>query len=165
MVLFRDPDVLLERFRVPLPYMQPSADLINIGEISVHGTQHADVLKLWLSLLFFGRKGFADLIDASCALGRRLADAIEACGHLEIAARPDTNIVCFRPAPQQGRSQAEQDQCVRDLRRVLLERHGIFVSVQPLRGGNWIRVVPLNPYSGQPEIERLLVAADEASMR
>ncbi|HEX3724532.1 MAG TPA: pyridoxal-dependent decarboxylase, partial [Nitrolancea sp.] len=63
MALFRDFSVLDRAFRISASYTRATADFINLGEIGVQGTRHADVLKLWLALQHIGRRGFAKLVD------------------------------------------------------------------------------------------------------
>ncbi|MEA5496528.1 hypothetical protein VB834_12040 [Limnoraphis robusta Tam1] len=48
MVLFREFQQLETEFRISAPYMQTVEDVMNLGEITIQGTRHADVLKLWL---------------------------------------------------------------------------------------------------------------------
>jgi glutamate/tyrosine decarboxylase-like PLP-dependent enzyme len=46
MVLFRDMATLTKAFRIQAPYMSSAEDFINLGEVSVQGTRHAEILKL-----------------------------------------------------------------------------------------------------------------------
>ncbi|MEO0541827.1 MAG: aminotransferase class I/II-fold pyridoxal phosphate-dependent enzyme, partial [Cyanobacteria bacterium P01_A01_bin.105] len=49
MVMFRQFDLLQHHFRVLAPYMNEHSDWPNLGELTVQGTRHTDILKLWLS--------------------------------------------------------------------------------------------------------------------
>jgi glutamate/tyrosine decarboxylase-like PLP-dependent enzyme len=159
MVLFRDGELLHRQFRTALPYMRADAELTNVGEISLHGTQHADVLKLWLSLLLFGREGHEAAIGRGFEVTRSLLAAIAERPHLELAARPDTNIVCFRPRPA-GAGDAEADELVPRIQQAVLDEASVYLSVQPLRRGRWLRAVPLHPWSGEEEVERMMAVID-----
>jgi len=77
MVLFRDVGLLETAFRISAPYMGGGDEFINIGETSVQGTHHADILKYWLSLQHIGKSGYARLIDDSYQLTSYLVEQIK----------------------------------------------------------------------------------------
>ncbi len=60
MALFRDYSVLDRAFRISASYTRAAEGFINLGEIGVQGTRHADILKLWLALQHIGRRGFGE---------------------------------------------------------------------------------------------------------
>ena len=74
MVLFRDFDKMVEKFRISAPYMKDQSSYINLGEISVQGTKYAEVVKLWLSLLSLGKNGYEQLIDYSFDLTKKFIE-------------------------------------------------------------------------------------------
>jgi glutamate/tyrosine decarboxylase-like PLP-dependent enzyme len=67
MVIFKNKNLLLDNFRISAPYMNET-ELINLGEISIQGTRHADILKFWLSLQHIGKDGYEKLIEYSFEL-------------------------------------------------------------------------------------------------
>ena len=99
MALFRDYSLLKRYFRIGASYTRDAGDFINLGEIGVQGTRHADVLKLWLTLQQIGRQGFAKLIDHGCELAERVAQEVEHRPYLELAGRTEINIAVFRGTP------------------------------------------------------------------
>jgi len=56
MVLFKNDNLLQDEFRISTPYIRVIR-FTNFGEVSIQGTRHIEVLKLWLSLHHIGRKG------------------------------------------------------------------------------------------------------------
>lgn len=152
MVLFKEMNLLSQAFRVQAPYMSPS-DFTNLGEISVQGTRHADVLKLWLSLQHLGRAGYAQLIDKSYALTAYFVEQLKYRPFLQLASQPDTNVICFRGTPELPET-AWDDWNTR-LQADLLGQGHFFLSLPLYRGSRWLRAVLLNPYTDETVINQL----------
>ncbi|MEW6405268.1 MAG: pyridoxal-dependent decarboxylase, partial [Chloroflexota bacterium] len=132
MVLFRDMAMLTKAFRVRAPYMQDSGDFVNLGEVSVQGTRHAEVLKLWLSLQHIGKSGYAQLIEESYRLTDHLIQHVRKRPFLETAGEPETNLVCFRSVPS-WISDNEWDKWNADLQAYLLQKGNAFLSLPTYR--------------------------------
>ena len=151
--LFRDRGLLERHFRVAAPYMAEAGGFTNLGELGPQGSRPAEVLKLWLTLRHLGTRRLAALIDDSLALCSRLHAELAGRPGLELAAQPDSNILCFRPLAN------ESDSGASELQKRLLAA-GLFLSLPLYRGRRWLRLVPLNPFTGAPEIERLFAVID-----
>jgi len=154
MALFADVDVLHEDFQVGAPYMRGDDTIPNLGELSVQGTRRAEVLKLWLTFQHLGRDGLEQLIDESYRLTTMIRDRIVEHDALELASRPEMNIVCFRAVPEWCRSEDRDDLNSR-LQQALLSEHDIFVSLPTYHDSQWLRVVLLNPFTGEETIQQL----------
>ncbi len=154
MVLFRDMTLLTDAFRVEAPYMSDTDAFINLGEISVQGTRHAEVLKLWLSLQHLGRLGYAELIDNSYALTEVFVRHIRQRPFLRLAGEPDTNLICFRGEPE-GLPETERDPWNTALQAYLLETGQTFFSLPIYRGDRWLRAVLANPYTDEATLEQV----------
>lgn len=159
MALFADTDVLHEEFSVGAPYMRDEDAIPNLGELSVQGTRHADVLKLWLTFQHLGRAGLAQLIEESYRLTASLHERVLDHEALESASSPETNIVCFRAVPDWCPI-AERDDLNSRLQRTLLTDHDVFVSLPTYRGDRWLRVVLSNPYTDEAVLDRLFAGID-----
>ena len=159
MVLFRDADVLHADFRVDAPYVKDDERLVNGGEISVQGTRHADVLKLWLSLQHVGERGYEQLIDESYRLTDYLTSELREREWVELASTPETNLVCFRVTPEAS-EEDEYDELNERLQGHLLRDADVFLSLPTYRGSRWLRTVLLNPYADEDVIDRLLDELD-----
>lgn len=153
MVLFRDGSRLRSHFRIPAPYMNTAEEEINLGEISVQGTRHADVLKLWLSLQHLGLKGYAGLIDESYRLTEYFAAQLQQLDPIQMASTPEMNLICFRGLPD-GIPETEQDRWNADLQAFLLDNYQIFFSTPIYRGQKWLRAVLLNPTIDEAILDR-----------
>ena len=159
LVLFKNPPTIAKAFRIPIPYMGDRDDFINLGEISIQGTRHAEVLKLWLSLQHIGKMGYAQLIQDSYTLTTYFVQQVQKRSFLELASEPETNLICFR-GWFAHRSQAELDRWNTELQAYLLQNNQIFLSLPTYRGSRWLRAVLLNPYTHTETIDRLFEAID-----
>jgi glutamate/tyrosine decarboxylase-like PLP-dependent enzyme len=155
-LLLADRTVLEESFRVGAPYVDRGGTP-NLGELTVQGTRHADVLKCWLTFGHLGRRGIERLVEESYRLTDRLVAGIEERGPLELASVPETNIVCFRATPENG---ADPDTLNGALRDHLLRDHDVYLSLPTYRGSKWLRAVLLNPHTDEAVIDRLLDGID-----
>ncbi len=159
-MLFRALDLLHSHFRVSAPYMNSETDWGNLGELSVQGTRHGDVLKLWLTLQHLGKAGCAELIEASYALSDRFVAEVGQRPYLELASQPEMNIICFRGCPP--RLPPDQwDAWNIALQAYLLSQHQTFLSVPGWRGQRWLKAVLLNPFTTAAQVSQLFLAIDQ----
>ena len=154
MVLFRDMSTLTKAFRIQAPYMGSAEDFINLGEVSVQGTRHAEILKLWLSLQHIGKQGYGHLIDESYRLTNYFFHQVKSRGFLEVAGEPEMNLICFRGVPSCIPAD-EWDSWNITLQTYLLQQGNTFLSLPTYRGDRWLRAVLLNPYTEEETIDHL----------
>ena len=159
MVLFRDMKTWVNAFRIHAPYMRDSGEFINLGEISVQGTRHAEVLKLWLSLQHIGKSGYAQLIEKSYQLTDYFIEQVKKRTFLEMAGNPETNIICFRGIPS-WLQEGEWDDWNSRLQSKLLQNGKMFLSLPTYRGSRWLRAVLLNPYTNKETLNNLFDEID-----
>lgn len=158
-VLFRDMDLLSSHFRIAAPYMNVEEDWINLGELSVQGTRHADGLKLWLSLQHLGKAGYGALIQANYDLTDHFVREIRRRPYLHLASEPDMNVVCFRGCPAEV-PEHQWDSWNAGLQNRLLERQHSFLSLPILDQARWLKAVLLNPFTTQEQISALFQGID-----
>jgi glutamate/tyrosine decarboxylase-like PLP-dependent enzyme len=159
MALFANISALEEDFRVGAPYMRGDDAIPNLGELSVQGTRHADVLKLWLTLQHLGRTGLNQLISESYWLTAAVRERIADRETLELASEPEMNLVCFRAIPDWC-PVGDLNELNSRLQQTMLAEHEIFVSLPMYRGSRWLRVVLLNPFTGEATVDRLFDGID-----
>lgn len=146
MALFRNMEAMEDAFRIPSPYSNSAGAVTNLGEITVHGSRRVEVLKLWLSLQHIGKRGYRQLVDEACALTDYFVAKVRERPFLQLAGKPDTNILCFR---------GTQDDWNADLQANLLRNRNVFFSLPPYRGVRWLRAVLLNPFTDEQLVDEL----------
>jgi len=160
MALFRNMKEMESALRIPSPYSGGAVgEVVNLGEVTVHGSRRVEVLKLWLSLQHIGRRGYAQLVEEACRLTQYFLSRIEERPFLQIAGKPDMNILCFRGTPHSVPSDG-WDEWNAGLQTHLLRERDVFLSFPPYRGKRWLRTVLLNPYTDERMIERLFKDID-----
>jgi glutamate/tyrosine decarboxylase-like PLP-dependent enzyme len=164
MALFRNMKEMENALRIPSPYSGDAlGEVINLGEVTVHGSRRVEVLKLWLSLQHIGRRGYAQLVEEGCELTQYFLRQIEERPFLQIVGKPDMNILCFRGTPQSIPADG-WDQWNAGLQTHLLRERDVFLSFPPYRGKRWLRTVLLNPYTDERLIDRLFSDIDSFAM-
>ena len=162
-VLFKNFDVLKQQFRIRAPYTGEDSEWENLGELSVQGTRHPDILKLWLSLQHMGSSGYAAIIEHNFQLTAQFVREVTARPQLQLASDPQMNLVCFRLAPEQ--TSADQ----RDALNARLQQHlltakenatAVFLSLPTYQGQRWLKAVLLNPYTSSVIINQLFARID-----
>ena len=166
-VLFKQFELLDRYFRISAPYMGEDQQWPNLGELTVQGTRHPDILKLWLSLQHIGIAGYTEIIRHNYALTEQFVRAVKARPYLALASEPQMNLVCFRLAPKD----ADDETCDRlnsELQHHLLNKcqdsarnlAPVFLSLPTYRGNRWLKAVLLNPYTQPDTIETLFNSID-----
>lgn len=159
MVLFKNRKLLETDFQISAPYMNDT-NFTNLGEISVQGTRHADILKLYLSLQHIGLKGYDRLLNESYLLVKEFLEQVKKRSYIELASEPDTNLCCFRGKPEYLDS-IQWDQWNLELQQFLLNEEGVFFSLPTYRGARWLRAVLLNPFTPIETIQKIFKKIDE----
>ena len=161
-LLFKDLDVLKHHFRILAPYMEDHSQWANLGELTVQGTRHPDILKLWLSLQHLGSAGYAAIIRHNYAMTAQFVAAVRSRSYLQLASEPQMNLVCFRLQPDQFEPD-QWDDLNAQLQRYLLSVEApaaTFLSLPTYRQQRWLKAVLLNPYLCSNKIERLFENID-----
>lgn len=159
MVMFRQFDLLQQHFRVLAPYMHDHDTWPNLGELTIQGTRHPDILKLWLSLQHIGRDGYSAIIDHNYELTAIFAAAVKARSFLTLASEPQMNLVCFRAEPA-ACPMDQWDRWNHGLQTWLLENGNTFLSLPIYRGHRWLKAVLLNPFTTREHIHAVFDQID-----
>ncbi len=161
-LLLKDFDLLKPYFRIPAPYMEEHSQWPNLGELTVQGTRHPDILKLWLSLQHLGSAGYAEIIRHNYAIADQFIKSVRLRPYLQLASEPQMNLVCFRLQPDWAEP-AQWDHLNAELQRYLLtaeENAATFLSLPTYRHQRWLKAVLLNPYLGSETVDRLFEQID-----
>lgn len=131
---------------------QPGFDFI--GQ-AIECTKAGLGLKFYMTLAAIGEKGIADYIDQCYDLTRQAFDYINAQPDFDLAARPESNILCFRvDAPDAVQI------LVRDR---LIEQGRFYLSSTEINARRYLRIVVINPKTTMQDIKELVAAIRAAA--
>jgi L-2,4-diaminobutyrate decarboxylase len=114
------------------------------GAFHLEGSRRLEALKAWMTIKYFGKKGFSTLIDYTFTLAHMFAEFIAATDDFELVTRPDTNIICFRYADRHF-DDMQLDALNLTVQKRLFQNGGPLLSTTKIDGRTVLRMVLLNP--------------------
>jgi aromatic-L-amino-acid decarboxylase len=157
----RDVALLKAAFSLIPEYLRTDeAGVTNLMDLGFQLGRRFRSLKLWMVIRAFGVEGLRDRIREQCALGRELADWIEADPHFELAAPVPFSTVCFRARLADPADPGR----FHDRLNARINAGGpFFVSPTVLRGRTTLRITIGNLRTGREHIEALWQTITEAA--
>jgi glutamate/tyrosine decarboxylase-like PLP-dependent enzyme len=138
--------VLRDAFDITVEYLAEDRggadvefDFFRYGQM---GTRRFNSLKLWMALMFMGRKGYAEIVERQIDLTKHLAERIGQLDGFEQVSPVETAVCCFRFEPEfaASMSEAELDTLQGQLQQ-LIERSGeAWLTTTVLKGRRAMRV-------------------------
>jgi aromatic-L-amino-acid decarboxylase len=165
LVIARDGAALRSAFSLVPPYLRTDGDPRGVGgppwfsEFGFQQSRGFRALKVWMTLKYYGTRGYARAIDHDLDLAAYLASRIEQSRDFELMAPPSLSIVCFRvKADHRNGDEGRTD----ELNKTVLERLQLsgraFVSSTVLNGRFVLRACVVNPLSSEADVDAMLDA-------
>jgi L-2,4-diaminobutyrate decarboxylase len=161
-VIYRNREHRLAAFHQDAPYLfDPSAPHLaeyDSGAFTMECTKRAAALGLWGIWSLFGPQLFADLVDVTFDLARRLYELLEAADDFQTLHEPESNIVAFRYMPPELRDATlEQIDAVQSrLRRQVVESGRFYLTQTRLDGRCVLRTTLINPLTTSDDLAALV---------
>jgi L-2,4-diaminobutyrate decarboxylase len=97
-LIYRDPGAAVALFSQSADYLTPpdSRREPDPADLAPHLSRRARGVPLWMSLVAYGLRSFADSVMSSVALARASAELIDGRPELELLVRPELSVVMFR---------------------------------------------------------------------
>jgi L-2,4-diaminobutyrate decarboxylase len=158
MVLFRNGEKSYETFAQKASYLFKKADhneWYNSAKRTLECTKSAMGVVAYTAVKYYSASYYREYIDSRYDLALRFADMIEESPEMELAVRPDANIVCFRYAPAN-----KDDYVLNKINAAIRDRiikEGSFYIVQTeLEERIWLRTTLLNPVTDEGDLSELI---------
>jgi glutamate/tyrosine decarboxylase-like PLP-dependent enzyme len=114
-------------------------DFFRYGQM---GTRRFNSLKLWMSLKFLGRQGYAQIIERQIELTRYFASRLNELGGFHSLAQVETAVCCFKFLPQglQSANGELQDRVQQQLQQRIEQGGEAWLTTTVLHGRRVLRV-------------------------
>ena len=158
-LLVRNADQLRRAFEITPDYLKDARvreGEVNFSDLGVQLTRNFRALKIWMSVRFFGRRAFADVIDHCLDLAADAEQHIQQSSELELLSPATLGIVGFRRRFGGGRGDEELDRMNAELVRRLADTGDALISSTQLGGRYALRLCMLNHTTGADDVRRVL---------
>ncbi len=157
-VIFRNGDHSYDAFAQKASYLFSKSaheEWYNFAHRTIECTKSMMGLKLYICLSVLGTRFFCDYVDAMYDLTQEFAQKIKARADFELAALPQSNIICFRYL-KRGLDESGLNDLQQQIRNCIL-RTGRFYLVQTdLKGKRFLRCTIINPLTTIADLIELL---------
>jgi len=158
LVMFRNGERSFETFAQKASYLfQKSQNNVwyNSATRTIECTKSALGIIAYTAMKYHGDNYFQEYIDSRYDLTAEFATMIQEDPQMELAVKPDCNIVCFRYAPK-GITEVSLNRINAAIREKII-KDGLFYIVQAELGGKvWIRLTIINPVTSIKDLQELV---------
>jgi L-2,4-diaminobutyrate decarboxylase len=110
----------------------------------------------YTALKYYREDYYKDYIDRQYDLAKSFADLIKSTGDLELAVEPESNIVCFRFAPDRHDDHV-LDRVNAEIRARIIKDGSFYIVQAELDKKIWLRVTIINPVTSENDLRNLII--------
>jgi len=132
----------------------------NLAKRTFECTKEMMSIKFFSLYHIYGEKLFEEFVDKLYDLGRFFGEEITRRNNIELAVKPDTNIVCFR-YNNHSEDQGHLDNINKQIRIKILESGKYYLVQTILRGHVYLRTTIINPQTEESNLKQLLDFIEE----
>lgn len=140
-------------------YLNPIEDeeegLVNLVAKSIQTTRRFDALKLWMSLRSIGTKKYAQMVDYSIDLAKKVADHLDSSPFFERVNETQIASVLFRIHPSQLKDR-DSTKIHRFIAQLLFDQGRANLGVTRRDGHVTLKMTLLNPHTTFDDVKQLL---------
>jgi L-2,4-diaminobutyrate decarboxylase len=158
LVMFRNGEKSYETFAQKASYLFKKSDKnlwYNSAVRTIECTKSALGIIAYTAMKYYGDNYFKEYIDSRYDLASLFSVMVRSDGHFELAAAPESNIVCFRFAPE-GVSNNRLNEINSAIRERVVKDGKFYIVQVELEGKIWIRLTIINPVTSEEDLEMLI---------
>jgi L-2,4-diaminobutyrate decarboxylase len=116
----------------------------------------------YTALKYYRNGYYKEYIDSRYDLAALFAGIIKSESWLQLAAEPDSNIVCFRYAPE-GADNEQLNRANSAIRDRIMKDGSFYIVQTELDGKIWLRVTIINPVTSEDDLRELIFKIRETA--
>jgi L-2,4-diaminobutyrate decarboxylase len=158
LVMFRNGERSYETFAQNASYLfQKSQNNVwfNSATRTIECTKSALGIIAYTALKYYGNSYYREYIDSRYDLARIFALMVKSDYEFELAVEPESNIVCFRYAPE-GYNSLTLNQINSTIREKIIKEGSFYIVQTELNEKIWIRITIINPITSENDLKDLL---------
>jgi L-2,4-diaminobutyrate decarboxylase len=158
LIMFRIGEKSFETFAQKASYLfQKSQNNVwyNSAIRTIECTKSALGIIAYTALKYYGNSYYKEYIDSRYNLATTFAMMIRSDRRFELAVEPESNIVCFRYAPE-GYNDYSINQINSAIRDKIIKEGSFYIVQAELLGKVWIRLTIINPVTSENDLKALL---------
>lgn len=163
LVMFRNGEKSFETFAQKASYLfQKSQNNVwyNSATRTIECTKSALGIIAYTALKYYGNSYYREYIDSRYDLAAWFGKMIQSERNLELAVKPESNIVCFRFV-NESISDNELNGINSVIRSVIVKEGSFYIVQTELDGKLWLRVTIINPVTSGVTLKKLLVRVSD----
>jgi L-2,4-diaminobutyrate decarboxylase len=166
LVMFKNGERSFETFAQKASYLfQKSQKNLwyNSATRTIECTKSALGIIAYSAMKYYGGTYFREYIDSRYDLARTFSGMISSDKNFSIAVEPESNIVCFRFAPENS-SGVDLNAINSEIRSRIIKEGSFYIVQVELDGKIWLRLTIINPVTSEDDLKDLLKRISEIGM-
>lgn len=158
LVMFRNGERSYETFAQKASYLfQKSQKNVwyNSAIRTIECTKSALGIIAYAAMKYYGNNYYRQYIDSRYDLTATFAQVIKSDSQLELAAEPESNIICFRFAPKEY-DDISLNRINSEIRDRIIKEGSFYIVQAELNGKIWLRLTIINPVTSLDDLKALL---------
>lgn len=163
LVMFRNGERSFETFAQKASYLfQKSQKNVwyNSAIRTIECTKSALGIIAYTAMKYYGNSYYRIYIESRYDLAVTFALMIKSDMQFQLAAEPESNIICFRFAPA-GYNEIALNQINAEIRNRIIKEGSFYIVQAELEGKIWLRLTIINPVTSEDDLRDLLLGIKE----
>src|SRR5450759_1412223 len=163
LVMFRNGEKSFETFAQKASYLfQKSQNNVwyNSAIRTIECTKSALGIIAYTAMKYYGNSYYRIYIESRYDLAVTFALMIKSDMQFQLAAEPESNIICFRFAPA-GYNEIALNQINAEIRNRIIKEGSFYIVQAELEGKIWLRLTIINPVTSEDDLRDLLLGIKE----